>query len=130
MYHQDYDHEESNYDDMTPEDEIRIITNLANNLGVNGILSQYPEVYGILREELNNEMLEEWENEQADGPVPFQAGKDYRGTDFEQYDTTTFGPFTEGKYTLTIDIDQITYTFLLVGYIPAQGGVYRCVYVG
>ena len=125
-----YDHEEYNYDNMTPEDEFRIIEQLANNLGVNGILSQYPAIYGILREELNNEMLEEWENEQENGPCPFYLGGEYGNVNFEQYDTTSFGPFTEGKFMRIVDIGRITYTFVLVGYSPMQGGVYRCIYVG
>ena len=125
-----YDHEEYNYDNMTPEDEFRIIEQLANNLGVNGILSQYPAIYGILREELNNEMLEEWEQEQDNGPCPFYLGGEYLYGAFEIYQTEEYGPFIEGKSTLSIEIDRITYTFVLVGYSPMQGGVYRCVYIG
>lgn len=119
-----------NYDEVTFEDEYRILEDLANEMGASKLL-EHPEIYGYLREELNNEMLSRWEEEQEGGaPPPWRIGREYPYSEFENFRTEEYGRFVEGKHIVHIKVDTMLFTFVMCEYCPSKGGVYRCVYAG
>lgn len=100
---------------------------LANEMGVSQLLAQHPKIYGLLREELNNEMLSRWEEEQEGGAPPWRIGREYPYSEFDRFVRTEYGPERMGENFVVINIDGITYSFV---YSSWRGeGMFRCIYV-
>ena len=58
----------TDYSKMTDEDFDRILHNIVSEMSTGDILS-YGDINMILREELNNEVLQRWEEEQGEEDV-------------------------------------------------------------